>query len=85
MECSQSGTSFCRISVVGGKGCSSSGQPSSSVRIKILAMTEAEIWLLYQISAILMECKSAMSSVATFVPITDGQSACGVAFVAVER
>ena len=75
MECSQRGTSFCRISIVEGKGCPSSGQPSSSVMIGILAVTEVKIWLPDQISAVPMGCKSAVSSVATFLPIIDGQVA----------
>jgi hypothetical protein len=41
----------------------------------ILAVMEAEIWMLDQISAIPMGCKSAVSSVATFLPITDGHVA----------
>ena len=66
---------FFWILVVGGKGCSSAGQPSSSVIIGILAVTEAEILLPDQISAVPMGCKSAVSSVATFLPITDGHVA----------
>ena len=66
------GTSFCRILVAEGKGCSSSGHPSSSVTIGILDVMEVEIWLPDQISVVPMGCKSAVSTVPTFLPITDG-------------
>ena len=61
--------------VAGGKGCSSSGHPYSSVMIGILDVMEVEIWLPDQISAVPMGCKSAVSSMATFLPINDGQVA----------
>ncbi len=75
MECSKSGTSFCRILVFEVKDCSSAGLPSSSVMIGILAVMESEIWLPDQISALPMGYKSAVSSVATFMPISDGHVA----------
>jgi hypothetical protein len=57
--------------VVGGKGCFSAGQPSSSVMIGVLAVMEAEIWSPDHISAVPMGCKFAVSSLATFLPIID--------------
>ena len=75
MECAQSGTSFCRILIVGERGCSTAGQLSSSVMIGILDVMEAEICLPNQISVAPMGCKSALSSVAPFLPITDGHVA----------
>jgi len=61
--------------IVGGKCCSSSEHPSSSVMIGILVVMEAEIWLPDQISAVPMGCKSAVSSMATFLSIIDGHVA----------
>jgi hypothetical protein len=75
MKCSQSRTSYCRILIVGGKGCSSVEQPSSSIMTEILAVMEAEIWLLDQISVVSIRCKSAVSIVTTFLLITDGHVA----------
>ncbi len=69
---------------MGGKDCASAGQPSSSVMVGILAVIECEIWLPDQMSAVPMGCKSAVSSVATFLSITDGHVAC-VASMGVER
>ena len=69
------GIVFFRILVFWGKGYSSAGQPSSSVMIGILALMESEIWLPDQISAVSMGFKSAVSSVATFLPITYGHVA----------
>ena len=43
--------------------------------IRIMVVIEAEILLLDQISAASMRCKSAVSSVATFMPMTDGHVA----------
>ena len=61
--------------IVGGKDCSSSGHPVSFVMIGFLVVMEAEIWIPDQISDVPMGCKSAVSSVATFLPITDGHVA----------
>ena len=61
--------------IIGGKGCASSGQPSASVMVGILAVMEIEIWLPDQMSAVPTGCKSAVRSVATFLPITDGHVA----------
>ena len=69
------GLVFCRILVFGGKGCSSAGQPSSSVMIGILVVMDSEIWLPDQIYVLPMRCRSAVSSVATFLPITAGHVA----------
>ena len=64
------------ILVVGGKGCSSVGHPSSSIVVEFLAVIEADIWLPAHIGVSPIGCSSAVSSVATFLPITDGQVAC---------
>ncbi len=61
--------------IFGGKGCSSARQSSSSVMIGIMVVMESEIWLPDQISVLPMGCKSAVSSVATFLPIIDGHVA----------
>ena len=61
--------------VGGGKGYSSSGHPSSSIMIGILVVIDADIWLLDYISDSPMGCKSAVISVATFLPMTDGHVA----------
>ena len=56
---------------MGGKGCASAGQPSSSVMVGIQDVMESEIWLPDQMSTVPMGCKSTVSSVATFLPIID--------------
>ena len=75
-ECSHIGTKRCRILVVSGKGCSYTGHPSSSIVMEIIVVIEAEICLPVRIVASPIGCRSAVSSVATFLPITDGQVAC---------
>ncbi len=75
MACSHRGASLWRICVACGKGWSSVGQPSSSVVIGILDVIVVDICLPDQISMPPMGCRSAVSRVATFLPITDGNVA----------
>ena len=57
----------------GEKGCSSVGRLSSSIVMGILVAIEFAIWLPFQIYMVPIGWMSAVSSVATFLPMTDGQ------------
>jgi len=62
--------------VFGGKGSSSVGHPSSSVMMGSLDVMEVDIWLPAQIAVSPIGWRFAVSSVATFLPMTEGQVAC---------
>jgi len=74
--CSHRGTRRWRILVVDGKGWSSVGHPSVSVVMGILDVMEVDIWLPAKIVVSPIGWRFAVSSVATFLPMTDGQVAC---------
>ncbi len=75
IECSERGTRRWIILMAGGKGYASAGQPSSSMVMGILAVIEADILLPAQIIVSPMGCRSVVRSVATFLPMTNGQVA----------
>ncbi len=76
IECSHRGTKRGRILVIGGKGCSAVGHPSSSVVMGSLEVMDVDIWLPSQIIVPPVGWRYVVSRVATFLPLTDGQVAC---------
>ena len=59
-----------------GKGWPPTGNPSTSIVMGVISVIEADIWLPVQIAVSPIVCRSAVSSLSTFLPMTNGQVAC---------